>query len=161
MILCRQNAVHCCMPHGAGRRVVALVALVLASSSVGAQRPASDPHRWATALTLDLGVLPGDFDTDCGSGLKGSEPSFGGGLAVLFRPRRWVVATLDTRVSDVPHSNACKTIIPPIITLILGYYFGREKGSTDVSSRARSDQPIGTQPDIASAPTVEASSSKP
>src|SRR5262249_187384 len=57
--------------------------------------------------------------------------------------------------------DACKTIIPPIITLILGYYFGREKGSTDVSSRARSDQPIGTQPDIASAPTVEASSSKP
>jgi len=116
MTLHRQNVVYGRIRHDAGP-VVALTALLLAGSSVAAQRPASDPHRWASALTLDLGNLPGDFDTDCGSSSKGSEPSFGGGFAVLFRPRRWVVATLDTRVSDVPYSNACKGIIPASVPI--------------------------------------------
>jgi hypothetical protein len=113
MTLRRQNAVRRRVIDGALRTLVALATLVVAGSAVPAQQgPATDQHRWATALTLDLGSLPGDFDTRCGSSSKGSEPSFGGGLAVLFRPRRWFVATLDTRVSDVPYSNACKTTAP-------------------------------------------------
>ena len=111
MTLRRQNVVRSRVIGGALRTLVAT--LLVAGSAVDAQqRPASDPHRWATALSLDLGSLPGDFDTRCGSSPKGSESSFGGGFAVLFRPRRWVVAALDTRVSDVPYSNGCKTTAP-------------------------------------------------
>ena len=117
MNLHRQNVVRSCLIDGALRTLVALATLAVAGSTGGAQQVlATDQHRWATALTVDLGSLPGDFDTQCGSSSKGTEPSLGGGLAVLFRPRRWVVATLDTRVSDVPYSNACKTIIPAPIT---------------------------------------------
>src|SRR5215467_6911401 len=92
------------------RSVVVLVTLLVAGSVVGAQQgPASDPHRWATALTIDLGSIPDDFADQCGSG---SAPSYGGGLAVLFRPRRWVVAILNTRVSNEPPGTGCQLSIP-------------------------------------------------
>jgi hypothetical protein len=85
---------------------------LVAGSVAGAQQAsATDPHRWATALTLDLGSMPDDFASQCGSG---SEPSYGGGLSVLFRPRRWIVAAVDARMNDVPPVFGCPLNIPPV-----------------------------------------------
>jgi hypothetical protein len=110
MNLRRQDVVRSRVIHSALRSLVASLMLVVAASTLGAQQePASDPHRWATALTLDLGSIPDAFTVQCGSG---SYPSYGGGLAVLFRARRWVVATLDVRMSEMPDLYGCDAVAP-------------------------------------------------
>jgi hypothetical protein len=66
-----------------------------------------DSHRWAAAIAVDAGSIPGDFASQCGSG---SEASLGAGLSVLFRPRRWLVTAFDTRATGT--LEGCKLFLP-------------------------------------------------
>jgi hypothetical protein len=109
LILHRQNVGRGTVARGP--LAIALSTLLASSSVAGAQRAsAGDPHRWAGAITLDLGALPDDFASQCGTS---SAPSYGGGLTAIFRPRRWFITSVDARVSDVMAGGlGCKLTIP-------------------------------------------------
>lgn len=86
-----------------------LIVLVVGVSDTGAQQvEGRDPHRWAAAIAIDAGSIPDAFAFQCGSG---TTPSVGGGLAALVRPRRWLLAAADTRVSTVP-DRLCGRSLP-------------------------------------------------
>jgi hypothetical protein len=113
LILFRQNS-------AAHRRFVishiviaAFVVLSLTGSSSAAQGlAANDPHRWAVAATLDVGGLPDDFANQCSYPTNGGAPAVGGGLTVLRRFHRWMLAAVDTRVTGAPIEYGCKLVVP-------------------------------------------------
>lgn len=96
---CRARVARCAFP--------AFVALCAVGQRSSAQQP-DDPHRWAAALSADVGTLPAAFSTQCGSQI----PAYGGGLTVLVRPHRWLVVAADTRVSAYPDVFGCSLVLP-------------------------------------------------
>jgi hypothetical protein len=67
------------------RQSVVCGVFVLSSlvGSVGAQSPERDSYRWAIAPAFDVGSVPDEYSVHCDDGLV---PSYGAGVAVLFRP---------------------------------------------------------------------------
>lgn len=113
------------------RQIVVRGALLLAvSQSLGAQSGGAagpDPFRWSLAPAIDMGSVPDEYSVRCDDGIV---PSVGAGVALLFRPRKWLVFEGDTRVSAIPrigcHVVVVSGIYPP------GYIFpGTREFSAD------------------------------
>jgi len=105
--LLRQNVV---------RRTFEVVGVMIAvGSPLGAQTKPTDPHRWAGGLSVDLGGIPDAFGFQCGDSFS---PVVGGGLTVIHRPRRGVVAVFDARASSLVEIAACNTLrVPPPVPI--------------------------------------------
>jgi hypothetical protein len=97
------------------RQIFETVGLIAVIASAAEAQNAAEPHRWAGGISFDLGSVPDQFGQRCGH--EDGSVVYGGGLTVVHRPRRRMVAVFDARASNVVKFGSCRYAVAPAVPI--------------------------------------------